>query len=97
MLLNSALYDEVLCWKTSSVNAFMDSGAFVHRVSALRGDFTGMWQLQLTTKHAAEDQVTRTFTKKCLPFFCFPNITKYSCLAQITLKINDLEWFWFVQ
>ena len=74
VLLNSLFSDEVLCWKTSSVNALLDSDAFMHQAPAVRGDFMGcpnlaemgMWPLRLPTKSAAEKEVARTFTKKCL-------------------------------
>lgn len=71
-----------MCWKTSSVNALVDSDAFVHQAPALRGDsmchpsLAGMhmWQLHLPTKRAAEKEVARIFinTKKIVFFFCFP-------------------------
>jgi len=77
VLLNSLFYDEVLCWKTSSVNALVDSGACLHRAPALRVDFmgclnlaeAGMRQLRLPTKSAAEKEIAGTFTKKCLLLF----------------------------
>lgn len=102
VLLNYPFHDEVLCWKPSPVNALVDSGAFMHQAPALSRDFTGcpnlagtgMWQLRLP---GCREGGCKDIYKEMSPSSVFPNTTKYSCLAQIILKMNHLQWFCFVQ
>lgn len=71
------------------------------RASALRGDFMGCRDRHVAPpayhKTCCRGPSYKDIQRNVSLFSAFPNITKYSCLAQITLKINDLEWFWFVQ
>lgn len=99
VLLNSLFNDQVLCWKTSSVKAWVDSGAFTHQAPSLRGDFMGCPNLAETGTHKkrCREGGCKAVYQEMPPSSVFPDVTKYSCLAQILLKINHLQRFCFAQ